>query len=264
MLLGQLYYFEKKLESVRFMVESNSLEGIEIIGVEKHFLKSLKGLTHKEIYTKILVNFSQAYTKILKAEEMQIALEIWKLITSPYKSPYKSNKSRIFYTVNHWLDGNENMTISELLNEIGITHEDDEFAIVYGLSVIKVLLGGNKTKSKLQMENTQGKNINPDIEPKIIIVCDLAVSPFLTNLNCVFIDITLNQQGIVSSIMESISRYENISLILIEESRWEVISYQIKKYTDHQILIAPLNLRDDQNIGYFDNLVKKTLGVRLV
>jgi hypothetical protein len=264
MLLGQLYYFEKKLESVKFQVENENIEKVEIIGIEVNTLKSLKGLPPSEIYSKLLVAFTQKYSEILLEEEMVMALETWNLIVNPYKSTHESFKFPIFNKVNSWIDGNPGVTIDQLLVDIGISQEDEEFSIIYGLKVLKVLLGNDDIRSNSGYEGNNSKQINPDIESKIVVVCRLAVSPLVTNLNCFFVDSQLSDLQIIEEINSTLNKYPNISLILIEEDKFEYLRVVIKKRLENQLLIAPLDLQIEENSGYFDNLVKKTLGVRLV
>jgi hypothetical protein len=265
MLLGQLYYYEKKIESVKFLVENNEVEKVEIIGVETSLLKSLKDLPSKEVYPKLLVAFSQKYSEILEQESLFSALNTWKLVTSPYKSTYQSSKNSIYEKVSLWLDGSsEYETITQLLDDIGFTQEDEEFAVVYGLIVLQTLLGSDSLGVRQKATDFEYKQINPDQEPKIIVVCPLSLSPLMTNLNCIFIDTQLDQSQIISKISEYVSESPLISLVLVEEDKWEELSVLLSRRLERPPLVAPLNLGLEDNSGYFDNLVKKTLGVRLV
>jgi vacuolar-type H+-ATPase subunit F/Vma7 len=264
MLLGQLYYFEKKLDSVRVLVDGDAVDKVEIIGLESEDLKLLKGFPSSEIYTRLLTIFTQKYSSILETEELFSALAVWNLIVSPYKSTQDFKRFPIFSKVSQWMDGDRGASIDELLDDIEISHEDDEFAIIYGLKVLKTLLGYDNLDAGAKVDNFDVKKINPDADPKILVVCSLVLSPFITYLNCIFVDSQLPQTQLIDEIVDNMTRFTAISLILIEENKMESISNQLKKRLEVTPLIAPLNLDLDEKTGYFDNLVKKTLGVRLV
>lgn len=264
MILGQLYYFEKKLESVRSLIETGNTDKIEIMGVEKDSLKDLKNISIRDLYNKLLAIFTQKYSQVLLEEGMTKALATWSLITNPYKSSIKVIEFDIFDKVSTWLNSNNKNGLAHLIEEIGISQENEEFAVIYGLKVINTLLGHDDMEALPRQSSLYNqKNINVDEEPKVIVVCSLPISPLFTNLNCIVIEEGAEKNLLISSVIDKVNKYPSISLILIEDSQWGDLNILIKKRLNIEILIAPLSLRQDTT-GYFDNLVKKTLGVRLV
>jgi hypothetical protein len=265
MLLGQLYYFEKKLDAVPALIASGGVAQIELAGLEFDDIKILEKYEPKDIHTKLLVLFTQKYTQLLSENGLTDALETWKLITNPFKEESHShNRFPLYERVDQWLNS-DSEEISDVISDTGIANEENSFAILYGLQVLNILSNKQpKNKQNAQTLNENHKHISPDLVPKIIVVCNPVLSPLFTNLNCVFIDSGLKNQDILGSIQDMVDQEPTISLILIDSPHREELSKLIVKKIGNTVLVAPLDLNISESEGYFDNLVKKTLGVRLV
>ena len=198
---------------------------------------------------------------------MQNALKTWKLVTSPYKSKLTSPYDfPIYDDVNKWLNGLSQQTLHSFIEEIGIVVNEEEFAVLYGLKVLEVLMEEDAwSVNKLSLDNHIVSSVAVmSQEIQMLVICRDILSPFFVQLGCDHIDSSLEDGEIVRLAISAISQKKSISLILVDSKNNIDLIPTLRKKIDSNIVVAPFepNIQDDQ--GYFDTLVKQTLGIRLV
>jgi hypothetical protein len=265
MILGQLFYYEKKLEEVADLLAQKNYSQIEILGLDESDLKDLEKFTGSGQNKQLLTRFTAKYGSLLKEENLFQASYVWDLISDPF---LKNSSSLLttpgLQTIENWLSNSGSGNYQELFDEVGIVTEIDDVAVVYGLKVIDLLLNSSQNKSKNAFANLNEKQINLDEKSKIVVICTPNISPLFTHLNCTFIDIGLTDSEVVTQLKTVYTNNPEIDLVLIDSPKLSELKKLINKHIIHDFLIAPIDLDVQSSSGFFDQLVKDTLGVRLV
>lgn len=266
MLLGQLYYFEKKLSDIQAALMSGNLTQLEIAGIEAKDLSELTVFRGGDLKLKLVSLFSGKYTELLAENNLQNALKTWKLIVSPYKSTsVPLSNFHLYYTVSNWLNNTPQENLGSLVEEIGIVFDEEEFAILYGLKVLETLAD---KEVQTNHTNTLGTDTASFVvtgqEVQMLVICSAILSPFFVQLGCEYIDSGLAEDKILQLAMSAISQKDSINMVLIDSKNDVELISKMRKKVDSRIIIAPFQPNIKQDQGYFDSLVKQTLGVRLV
>ncbi|GAB4143935.1 MAG: hypothetical protein OHK0017_01940 [Patescibacteria group bacterium] len=276
MLLGQLYYYEKILDSITLPLTPEKLMQLDLPGINYLSSEGFRGLADSELAAQLRDIFIPSYGKLLQDENLTDSYKLWKRLTGPLNLEYEFEPRTPFQEkINSWQKGlHDSLTLQELINEGKYSLDPNDFYIYFGLRVIY-------TFSRLELETINNIDLNelisslePDQDnleysdkPGILVVCNESLSPLFANLNCECITRTSNHQLMVSQLKDVLANEPTIQMILIEGYHTEELVKYIRPSIDSSIVITQIhishNSRGDEPQNFFDDLVKQTLGVRL-
>lgn len=270
MFLGQLYYYEKELDKVAISSPAASLLDIEIAGVDQAFISNIKTLSDtSQMLIELKERFIRGYELVLKENSLEHSLDFWKYITSPvFKQEVARPTTEFQQVIADWLI--QGASVGFLKNEILVAgkliNDEQDFALFYGLHVLQKI-NGFLSGADEHIVQIESKKVIPELtqelaeNPEIIVVASSAIEPLLININCLFVRNSDPVQVLKTNISKLLQDFESIKLILVDnQDLLEALSNQ--KFEG--ILISQINFVDNQSDNFFDDLVKKTLGIRLV
>jgi hypothetical protein len=277
MILGQLYYYHKVLDQFSFPVNLENIEKLEILGLSKVLKKNYEDLNEIEISRKIRDEFSANFPQILKENKLNFALNFWLELTSPIKNESDTKikpNSDFQQKLLEWnLQGGKIEDIEELIRYANLLNQEEDLAIFYGIKVLYLLTktSQNNLELKLNTSKTSKEVENLSWQPEILVITKNFFSPLFININCQFLleKEEENNKDLTKKIEQVLNKPNNIKLILLvtlDPKKEEKIDW-LQKYLAKEILVTSIeleknNVSSDQT--FFDKIVKKTLGVRLV
>jgi hypothetical protein len=270
MLLGQLLYFEKELGKLTINTTLQNLLDIEVASLDREFLISLQSEVDQSFILNQLKNhFIVNYKELLIQNELNKAVVVWNAITDHKITLEKgSYNPTLFQTQIHdWIQGGSSIhdLHTDILQSGKLSTDEQDFALYYGIHFLDTLLRVQQhdpeTTDSPIVESSRPSfddDFSEDIE--LLVVGPNEFLPLFTNINIGFIDSTTLNLG------EKIDKFRlgnpAVKLILIDESL-DTSTVQFKKETDSDLLISTIDFNSQPSVGFFDNLVKKTLGIKL-
>ncbi len=273
MIIGQLYYYNKKLDEAVQKIDRGEFDGIELLGLDEGGVADLdESVSANEYLYSLREKFNKNYTEILRDEGFVFASNFWSNLTTPLKETDKDDvepKSDFHNELYNWfLEGAFFEDIEDLLNSGFLTDSSEDYALFYGLKVMYVL---NKSREDLSEEDSnfdyQADSLNADNlseTPEIAVVTKSFLAPLFSNLNCKIVS-PKEERELVREIKSLEESNKSLKLVLLVDNLEEGLESAIRKSVSSSILVASIDIdkEGDQSSGFFDDLVKKTLGVRL-
>jgi len=269
MLLGQLYYFDKKLESVSQSLQAAEYDSIELMGVSSVDTEVFNGQDLATISRTFRDIFSGSYLQVLQENKLTFAAKFWGYLTSPITptSTVLAPKSEFQGELLQWLqEGASLQNVSHLIKSGQLTSDEEDFALYYGLHALSVLsVSKQSAQHNINVDDAQ-ETVELNQKSQILIVTDRAMAPLFTNINCIFTEITDSAEQNVKNTQQILLKNPEVSLILVVSDNSSVAETVelLQKKVDPNIFVTTLSFSTDSASGYFDDLVRKTLGVKLV
>jgi hypothetical protein len=281
MLLGQLYYYLKTLDTIKTPINSSNLNEIKLAGVTEGDLKSLNKLNSVNLERKIRDIFSQNYKQFLLKNKLSLAHNFWLSLTSPKKTSAKTFKANTAFqeVILEWQKNDFALNqLEEVLESGKLALEEEDVAIFYGLSVIHKFTSNKNSEKTLEglipenyVDEKAEENKDLKEHPQILVLTQDYKFPLFTNLNSICLSISNNfeEKQVLDEVQSVIKQNLEISLVLIDLADCEKLVTYLQKHLPQGILVTSLNLekvsqeQDAKQSTFFDKIVKQTLGIRL-
>jgi len=275
MLLGQLFYYLKTIDEVKFPIDASNLSDIELAGLGKLDFEDFKDLSEIELKRKIRDIFSSNYSNYLKLNKLDFANNFWLALTSPKKNNnLRMNANTDFQK--RLLEWQKNdfsiLDLKDVLEEGRLALSEEDVAVFYGLTVIyKFTNLDNFKKNEIGLiPEIDQKNKDLKEEPQILVLTKPNKFPLFMNLNsiCLSVNEETEEKEILDKVQYEIQEYASISLVLVDfKDSQRVVSF-LQRHLPTAILVSSLDLESMQTSGnknqtFFDKIVKQTLGIRL-
>jgi hypothetical protein len=273
MIIGQLYYYNKKLDEAIQKIDRGEFGGVELLGLENDDLNELEqDASVNEFLYSLREKFNKNYREVLRNEEFVFASDFWDNLTTPVKEVSKDfvePKSDFQNDLYTWfLEGALFEKIEELLNTGFLTDNSEDYALFYGLKVMYALNRSRDSREEdsagfdYQADSLSTDNLSEN--PEMVVVTKSFLAPLFANLNCKTVS-PKEQKELIREIklIENSNKY--LKLILLVDNTDDQLESAIRKNISPSILVASVDIDrgEKQDSGFFDDLVKKTLGVRL-
>ena len=273
MFLGQLFFYEKELHKINSSVGAFSILDIEIAGIVDTFKNQLREIKDKnEMLLELKEAFINGYEKVLIDNSLFKTLDFWKRITSPvFKLNVAVGASNFQNEVNNWLEASSlALDLKKgLLTDGILTTSEQDYALYYGLHtlyIINNLLVGQDEVLDFDKLLTSKDVIVHQKElsenPQVLIVASVEVEPLIKDINGIFIRNSDSLEIVKESVIKSIKSNPEIRLILID-SKEKLCYMEILKLNLANILVTELQFSSTLEDSFFDEIVKKTLGINL-
>ncbi len=269
MLLGQLYVYDKNLDLIEYPISPKNLQNIDILGLDRRKIGDIPHEESKSLTTKIKNQFISNYLEILKENHYSFAVKFWSDLTS-----FKKIKQTKLVAQTEFQEKLleftklDKYTIQELIKEAEINHSEEDFAILYGIKALFKLSDFANSKSvnnlTLDFKKSEASADNLIHSPEIVVVTDAEYEPLFVNINCLFIDSSDTLSNITNKVENILNQHSTVKLVLAKKSQNLVTHLQKNLTNPNSSLITSLELGETGEGGYFDKVVKDTLGIRLV
>jgi len=270
MLLGQLYYYNKVLNSLTFPLTKDQLLLLELAAVSKSELESLAHLSLMDLTQKLKDKFSHNYAQLLQQESLTFAYQFWLSLTSSQNlkdANLPKPKTTFQQTLLTWQTSDFDLeALSELLKEGELTVNLEDFALFYGIKALAVLsheiLTTKKLHTNLQLPEIAAPELQLTTKSNILVLTSEIFFPLFVNLNCQCLLLSENLSELLQAITQVLSKNPEIKLILVDSDQEKIESY-LHKNLPSDILVTTVKFSDFSHDAFFDRIVRKTLGVRL-
>lgn len=270
MLLGQLYYYNKLLNSLSFPLTKEQLLHLELAGTPKLELNSLYHLSLNDLIRKLKDLFSYRYGQLLQQESLAFATQFWNNLVSatiPTEKTKLQPKTAFQQTLLSWQEKQFTLElIPELLKEGELTIDLEDFALFYGIKVLAILnqdiLNTQLGSTEWQLPETTTTPGSLSTKPNILVLTSEVYAPLFINLNCEYLPISEDLPELLKAVTQTITNNPEIKLILINSDNESIETY-LHKYLTSDVLITTIEFTKFAQDAFFDRLVRKTLGVRL-
>ena len=270
MLLGQLLFFEKELGKLPFNVSLKNILEIEIASLNREFLNSLQNeVDQSSALNKLKNHFIVSYKELLVQNSLKMAVVMWDAITDHRISLEKPNYKHTLFQgqVYDWIEAGSSIhdLHTDILKSGKLSSDEQDFALYYGIHFLDTLLRVQESITDVADLDivTPVKSVFNDefIENiELLVVGPNEFQPLFTNINIGFIDSA--EPKVNQKIDEFRSLNPTLKLILIDESL-DIPLIHDKKELDSELLVSTIDFNSQASSGFFDNLVKKTLGIKL-
>jgi vacuolar-type H+-ATPase subunit F/Vma7 len=270
MLLGQLYHYDKFLDTLESQNNIEQLQKTEILSLDLNS-NDFKGLDLSQLTQELRNQFSFSFGKVLEENNLNFANQFWKSVTSPFSSQENkiSQSSEFQQKLSQWEKTSLDLEDLRMILKDGKYSTDvEDFALYYGLRVVYIL---SKFGQKNQENNfkptsknlTEATAVNDN--PEIVVICDSFEAPLFINLNCQFLPILEDHKLVLENLQKTLMANPEIKLVIIESLDSQDLIKILQRNIDSNILVTALDLKTKNNSEktFFDHLVKKTLGIRL-
>jgi len=268
MLLGQLYYFDKKLSTISEALSLGQFQDIELLGVQID-PSQFEGQETSSAARTYRDAFSAGYVSVLRQNQLTFAEMFWSYLTSPVipTSTVFQPRSEFQSELVQWLQSGASLhNVSHLVKMGQLTSEEEDFALYYGLRALSVLTVASSQATMLSAQTSSQESAELSSTPQILVLTDTATAPLFVNINCTFVHISDSVEHNVQHTLDALNTSPEVKLVLIvsqSQSVQETLT-QLQKKTDPSVFVTTLSFGNDASSGYFDDLVRKTLGVKLV
>lgn len=264
--IGQLYYFAKKVEELKNLSLVDKLESIEIYGLNLQEINFPKSISNSELKNLIKDYFIPAYSQSLEENKLAFASKFWQKLTSPKKFSGSNPSPKTDYQIDllNWLNSDQDFPkFLEIIQNGWLTTDLEDYTCFYGLLVIDFLT--HKLNEESQEINQFSKPLldvnNLSSQSEILIFTEKKLSPIFQNFNCQTVLFGDDAEENLSSAQSILQKNPEIKLVLLTNNSPETLAL-LEKRLPEDVLVAEISFNQEDS-GYFDNIVKKTLGVRL-
>ncbi len=267
MILGQLYYFNKVLDNIKLPLTPESVANVELSGLPNQNPEDYRGMSSEDIARNLRDRFSRAYEQVLEGESLGFAYQYWKSLVSPLVDSGESlePESDFQSQLISWQEKQFDLDIlPEVLASGQFALSEEDFAVYYGVRALAVL-------SKLQERSKNLDDLNvPEVrpaedlaeKPEILVLTRELLSPLFVNLNCRYLPILEEYTDTLKSIEQVLNEEQEIQLILIDAKDEKLVQF-LQKRLPQGLLITSVQFENFSNDDFFDQIVRKTLGVKL-
>jgi len=221
MLIGQLFYYQKVIDTFPEIKNQADILKIELYSVDiLKYQSAIEKMDSTEAILWLKDLFIKNYSASLKEEGLFLANQIWNRITSPYYvTTDLTANSEYTEIVKEWISlGSDLSEIKNLLTLGMLQSEESDYAVFYGLKVLDYFT--NRVfyeNKKLAIEPL------PDLNPlhtfsqksQILVHCNQHLNPLFKNLNI----LTLNKLSDVNSecleILNILDQNQDIQLVIL-------------------------------------------------
>ncbi len=268
MLLGQLYYYNKVLDSIKLPLTLEQIASLDLASMPKLNISDFEGLSIDDVSRRIKDQFSKNYENLLKQESLQFAYSFWQNLTSPVHTqqiqlqPKTDFQSQLIRWQQNDFDINQ---INQIIREGQLALVTEDFAIFYGIRVLAILSNvdlEDPFKTDLDLPDELKTTAKLSDKPNILVLTSEYLSPLFVNLGCRTCLLSDNHKTILKDILQILSEEEEIRLILIDSKDLTIENY-LQKHLPNHLLISSVQFADFSQDAFFDQIVRKTLGVKL-
>lgn len=268
MLRGQLLHYIKLIDAFALSPSLDELSHLDILGVDISTIPDIYDMDLKAAARTIKDYFSMHYETILADNRLDFACEFWLSLTSPVKTELKHKPNSLYQQkLQAWM--NEEFApehFAEMIREGSYQSETEDIALYYGLKTMYVF--DNLLRSEVEDVQTPRAKEHHAVpehfseEPQIIVVSEEYFAPLFVNLLAHHIHKTASKEHMLEHVREALRTYGDIRMILVQDDTDGIVPY-LQKHLGHSVLITSIPMDSSETEGYFDMIVKKTLGVKL-
>ena len=274
MILGQLFYYNKKLDEITFPIEPDKVKDLALMGVAALNPDEIQAMSLVEVQRSIRDKFTSAFLDILKKNDSKFAFTFWENLISPLRNSQAKKSLNLIPKTNfqksliNWVNQDFDINfLEDLLKEAKYSTDETDFALYYALKVVSKLSSLNqKTKSDSLGSTNLKENLsdfaNITTTSQIIVITQDYLSPLFTNLNCVYVPIANENRQTLENINFSLLENLEVKTILVNSSDKKLFNF-LKKHLTNNLFVAQLDLDNSESEGFFDKITKKTLGIKL-
>jgi hypothetical protein len=263
MLLGQLYAYSNYLNSFPAEINQENVTSLQILGLDKADLEEISQLSSEALKVELKAKFSLNFQQCLLDNNLNLALKVWKVITSPLTDlQFPKTTNSYIKLVQEWEEQDfSKAMLSEVLLDGLLSNDENSYAVFYGLSVIHKFALTHHVN--LGVEDEVEVEAKQEISPTTLaVICPSIYSPLFVNLGCIFIP-ELNQEKLIKAVSEKMAENPQLSVILLvgqTENTWKVLN---KEFPNLEIINMEWNIWEEKEKGFFDELAMQSLGIRL-
>ena len=271
MLLGQLYYYNGKINEIPLELNEQNLNKVELLGLPPLNSFNYRGLSSYDIFQKIKGEFADGFANELKQNGLYSVLGVWSYINSPFVNKESSGQTSSYQSrVIDWVANGSNLNNLDEIIKDGLidAQSEEDFAIYYGLKIIKLFtkkLVIPKFSLDLQFDkNKFDDTISVSQKPSILVVTNELEAPLFANLNCDYVLISESESDNLTNVQSKLDQSNGISLVLVACRHSSGMVKLLEKKLITQALITNIDLSITQKEdNFFDTIARKTLGYRL-
>jgi hypothetical protein len=269
MLKGQLYHHIKVIDAFAESPTRDNLLTLDILGSQIEDIPDIQDMDLKTATRTVKDYFSLGYRTVLHEHHLDFAYEFWMALTSPLRVDLTHEPGSLYQRkLQTWM--NEEFSAdqyAEIIKEGSLQAEVEDIALYYGLKTIYTLDKLLKPEVDNRMPPTaQEHHAVPEHfseEPQIIFISEEYFAPLFVNLNAHHIHKTASKEHMLDHVRDALRSFGDIRMILVQDDTDGIVAY-LQKYLSNSLLITSIPMDSSDTEGYFDMIVKKTLGVRLV
>jgi len=277
MLLGELFYYNKKLDEITFPIDQSKLKDIALMGVESFNSKEVEGLSTFELQRAVRDKFTSSFLDVLKQHNSRFIFTFWTNLISSLKDGENNSEFRVLPETDFqkkilaWANQNFDLdSLEDLLKEAQYSVNENDFILYYGLKVVsKLTIAREKniyeTTSKSELINVKETTHDfsaASLNPQIIVVTTDYLSPLFININALCAPIAIDNKETLANVEKLLAENPEVKTILVNTSSEKIVDF-LKKHLSNTLFIAQLNLDSDESDNFFDKITKKTLGIKL-
>jgi|GEM_PF-1701361 len=273
MILGQLYYYDKKLDKLPSPITLDNLSKVELFGLDTLKASDFESLSADELVFKIKSLFTFNFGKALQEEYLGFASDFWQFLSSPLNEVDQRLKPSTSFQreVLDWAkDGYSLAQIPELFLSGSLSSDQTDFALYYGLKTLHTLTKNYSSTSSsasqlaLAPQPSSKKTSTLSTSPEIIIVSKAYLSPLFLNVNFLHQELLGTLEDTAKQILNTLAKQTKIKFILIDSNSTQLEAILNKKIAS-DILVSSVNISQLSlgNESFFDRLAKTTLGLKL-
>ena len=253
MLLGQLYYYDKELD--RLQPGRENLGQVELLGVPS---TAQPPLTTDQVVDL----FIQSIWQIFREENYRFDRAFWEYLKSVQAgSELPPARSEFQETVLEWVGTDyAYANFEEVLRAGELTVDEEDFALYYALRALHKLVGFEHLVS----EKTElSEETQPEIAEAtpILVVTEPRFFPLYKNLGIEYMHLIWPLETLLKRVHEEV-RDRRYQMVLVDTQDEEVLAALSKKLKG-EALVSGFSMEPEVEGGFFQKIVRDTLGVRL-
>lgn len=266
-MLGSLFYYNSKLDSIQNNIKSGNPSLIELYSLDQSKLENLSQIDENARIRKVRDLFLASYGDALKQEKLNKNYLIWLYLTDPTLTNNKPARfSGFSKTVFDWINsGGRLEKVEEIATEGFYSTNIQDYSLYYGIKVLQEL--SKQTGQRTNDLNTEELELASKVsqESEFLVICSPHLAPLFKNLNAITRDLSSSIEDNVEVIGDVLKNKENIKLVLIIASNYvEILQSANKKFVD--VVISGIDLetiKEKSSTTFFDYIARKTLGMRI-
>jgi hypothetical protein len=263
-MIGQIYFWRKKIEELHQPWSIAELIDTELPGINTLSLQELETSTFNQAQL-VKSAFLKAFLELLDAQTLRFASQYWRALSSPYVAEFEA-KSGFWEQVQSWFISNNEQQLADIIHTGWLSLHEEETMFAFGLQVLSVFspstteIIGEWNRVHTAKQSIPSSQLSS--EPEILYYGSHIVSPLFINMNMAFRSSSSVPEQDIQAICNTVQANPGIRLILVDIPEAKDRIKQLEKKLPRDILISTIHLESHQ-LGFFDELTKQTLGVRL-
>ena len=254
MLLGQLYHYEKELDKLQ--ANRENLAQVELLGIVQ---EQQAALTTDQIVDL----FIQEIEHIFAAQKQRFNLRFWRYLKSVKANTVLPEATTEFQRqLLVWIESGYDYTqFQESLQLGSLSVDEGDFSLYYALKALDKMLDFTHLHIEPALEEEPTPLVEIQESTPILVVTKQRFFPLYKNLGIEYTTLDWPEEALIPHILEEV-RDRHYEVVLLDGASTEIVSLLQKKLKG-QALVSRFSLEGDISGGYFDQIVKDTLGVRL-